>query len=91
MQRCAKTVATLCGRHGNYLAEWCRVILGGCPQDWVVWCSIGEGALKVGEDHERLWLDRLLLDVFKAGAEAGPATAHSSSVIGSPCSKIAAL
>jgi hypothetical protein len=52
------------------------VILGGCPQDWVVWCSSWEGALKVGEDHEHLWLDRLLLDVFEAGAEAGSTAAH---------------
>jgi hypothetical protein len=52
------------------------VILGGCPQNWVVWCSVREGALKVGEDHERLRMDRLLLNVFKAGAETGPAAAH---------------
>jgi hypothetical protein len=39
-------------------------------------CSVWEAALKVREDHERLRLDALLLDVFKAWAEAGPAAAH---------------
>jgi hypothetical protein len=52
------------------------MILGGCPQDWMVRCDVWEGALKVGEDHERLRLDAMLLDVFKAGAEAGPTAAH---------------
>jgi len=36
----------------------------------MVWCGVWEAALKVGEDHKRLRLDRLLLDVFNAGAEA---------------------
>ena len=52
------------------------MILGGCPQDWVVWCSGWEGALKVREDHECLRLDALLFDVFKARAEASSASAH---------------
>jgi hypothetical protein len=52
------------------------MILGGCPQDWVVWCSVWEGALKVREDHECLRLDALLFDVFKARAEAGSTAAH---------------
>src|ERR1017187_6803922 len=42
----------------------------------MVWCGVWEGALKVGEDHERLRLDTLLPDVFKAGAKAGPTSAH---------------
>ena len=42
----------------------------------MVRCGVWEGTLKVGEDHERLWLDALLLDVFKARAEAGSASAH---------------
>jgi hypothetical protein len=42
----------------------------------VGWSGIREGALKVGEDHERLRLDALLLDVFEARTKAGPATAH---------------
>ena len=42
----------------------------------MVWSGVWEGALKVGEDHERLRLDGLFLDVLKAGAEAGPAAAH---------------
>jgi hypothetical protein len=52
------------------------MILGGCPQYWVIRCGVWEGTLKVGEDHECLWLDAVLLDVFKAGAEAGPTAAH---------------
>jgi hypothetical protein len=52
------------------------VILGGCPQYWVVWCCVWEGAFKVREYHDRLWLDRLLLDVSKARAEASPTAAH---------------
>jgi hypothetical protein len=52
------------------------LILGGCPQYWVIRCGVWEGTLKVGEDHECLWLDAMLLDVFKAGAEAGPTAAH---------------
>jgi hypothetical protein len=42
----------------------------------VAWCSVWEGALKVCKDHERLWLDALLFDVLKAGAEAGSTAAH---------------
>ena len=42
----------------------------------MVRCGVGEGALKVGEDYERLRLDALLLDVFEARAEAGSAAAH---------------
>src|SRR6266496_747340 len=42
----------------------------------MVWCGVWEGALKVGEDHERLRPDRLLLDVFKARAETGPTATH---------------
>jgi hypothetical protein len=42
----------------------------------VVWCSVREGALKVCEDHERLRLDAMLLDVFKARTEAGSTAAH---------------
>src|ERR1017187_4699585 len=42
----------------------------------MVWCGVWEGALKVGENHERLRLDGLLLDVFEARTEAGPAAAH---------------
>jgi hypothetical protein len=42
----------------------------------MVRCGVWEAALKVGEDHKCLWPDALLLDVFKAGAEAGPAAAH---------------
>ena len=39
-------------------------------------CGVWEAALKIGEDHERLGLDRLLLDVFETGAEAGSTAAH---------------
>jgi hypothetical protein len=39
-------------------------------------CGVRKAALKVGEDHECLRLDAMLLDVFKAGAEAGPTAAH---------------
>jgi hypothetical protein len=42
----------------------------------MVRCGVWEGTLKVGEDHERLRLDALLLNVFKAGAEAGSTAAH---------------
>jgi hypothetical protein len=52
------------------------VVFGGCPKDWMAGCGIRDAALKVGEYHERLRLDRSLLDVFKAGAEADPAAAH---------------
>jgi hypothetical protein len=52
------------------------MILGGRPQDWMARCSVWEGALKVGEDHECLRLDGLLLDVFEARAEVGPAAAY---------------
>jgi hypothetical protein len=38
--------------------------------------GVWEAALKVGEDHKRLRLDALLLNVFKARTEAGPAAAH---------------
>jgi len=66
----------LCGSHRNHLTEWCRVVLGGGPQDWMVRCGVWEAALKVGEDHERLWLERVFLNVFKAGTEAGSASAN---------------
>ena len=52
------------------------MILCGCPKYWVIRCGVWEGTLKVGEDHECLRLDAMLLDVFKAGAEADPAAAH---------------
>jgi hypothetical protein len=52
------------------------MILGSCPKYWVIRCGVWEGALKVGEDHERLRLDALLLDVFEAGAEASSTAAH---------------
>jgi hypothetical protein len=69
------------------------LILGGCPQYWVIRCGVWEGTLKVGEDHECLWLERVFLDVFKAkqGQKQVPPPPAGSSVIGSPCSKMTAL
>jgi hypothetical protein len=76
VRRRAQFAVKLCGRHRNHLAERRGVVFGGRPQNRVVWYGVREGTLKVGKDHERLWLDRLLLDVFKAGAEAGSTSAH---------------
>jgi len=57
----------------------------------MVWCVVWQVSLEVGEDHARLRRYGLLLDVFEARTEAGPAASTGSSAIGSPCSKTAAL
>jgi hypothetical protein len=36
-----RTWQQLCRSLGNHFSEWRRMILGGGPQHWVAWCSIG--------------------------------------------------
>jgi len=67
--------ALLGGGHRDYFTKRRGMVLGGGPEDWMARCGIREAALKVGEDHESLRLECLLLDVPKAGAEAGSGTA----------------